>query len=165
MTPSHCNMPLNLPSVATYTMMDHIQIVRLRLHPNVSVDSKRHIDAWNNLEWVESCVMLPKPKHYASCGGVFVALVYNGSSLTCIQLPSQTRDIPLRIWKLPNTDFIAMDMAADPRTSCYYPVSLTNIFLSQTSSRIVHRNYYRSLPEVSHHFPWGLFRTAAAGRD
>ena len=78
---------------------------------------QKHIDSWNNLEWVESRITVPNASFYAFCGGVLLVLSDEDEALTCIQLPSQIRDLPLRMWKLPSIiDIIFGGMAADPRS-------------------------------------------------
>lgn len=83
---------------------------------------QKHVDAWNNLEWVESRATVPRAIYYSFCGGVFV--VGSEGVLTCIQLPSRIRGLPLRIWKLPSTDIIPGGMATDPRSDLLALVSL-----------------------------------------
>jgi hypothetical protein len=75
-----------------------------------------HICAWSNLDWVESFVTIPNAQFRALSGGIFVHV---GLDVTCVQLPSFLRDIPLRIWAIENPvdiDFIncvAVDTSQD----------------------------------------------------
>ena len=64
-----------------------------------------HIDAWNALDWVESRMAF-SIKHFgasALCGGIY-AFVHDGE-VTCIQLPSPVRGVPLRVWRLGSLGF------------------------------------------------------------
>jgi hypothetical protein len=78
---------------------------------------RKHIDAWNDLDWVESQVTVPSVTFYTICEGVL--LVLSDETLTCIQLPSRIRDLPLRIWKLHDIDMdLSVDgMDADPQNN------------------------------------------------
>lgn len=70
-----------------------------------------HIEAWNELDWVETRAKIPNGRTVLS-GGVLA--VYTDMTLTCVQLPSRTRDIPFRMWTLENdlqTD--GLDIAID----------------------------------------------------
>ncbi|KAF9510856.1 hypothetical protein BS47DRAFT_1347467 [Hydnum rufescens UP504] len=76
-----------------------------------------HIRAWNNLDWVESLVTIPNAQFRALSGGIFVHVGLD--VVTCVQLPSFLRDIPLRTWTMENpvdVDFIncvAVDASQD----------------------------------------------------
>ncbi|KAF9510322.1 hypothetical protein BS47DRAFT_1487506 [Hydnum rufescens UP504] len=61
---------------------------------------ERHIDAWNKLDWVESRIDLPAWRSLTKTlrGGVYATS--NATEMTCIQLPSLSRGVPLRTWKL-----------------------------------------------------------------
>ncbi|KAF9510857.1 hypothetical protein BS47DRAFT_1347468 [Hydnum rufescens UP504] len=66
-----------------------------------------HIRAWNNLDWVESFVTIPNARFKALSRGIFVLV--NPDVVTCVQLPSFLRDVPLRTWAIENpvdVDFI-----------------------------------------------------------
>jgi hypothetical protein len=58
-----------------------------------------HIRAWNNLDWVESLVTIPNAQFRALSGGIFVHV---GLDVTCVQLPSFLRYVPLRTWTMKN---------------------------------------------------------------
>jgi hypothetical protein len=71
---------------------------------------KRHVDAWNDLQWVESRIVVPDRGPYSLRDGVLVAL--GSDSVTCVQFPSPIRKLPLRVWTLSNIH--AHGLAADP---------------------------------------------------
>ena len=65
----------------------------------------RHIDAWNQLDWVESRIdiEIDNPKLEVVREGVYA--LANDSEVACTQFPSVTRGIPLRTWKLGDFGF------------------------------------------------------------
>ena len=75
-----------------------------------------HVDAWNNLDWVESRVSTPvEAIRTLFCGGMLISLI-DDETVTCIQLPSRIPDLPLRIWTLHIVDMSVVGMAADPQS-------------------------------------------------
>jgi hypothetical protein len=77
----------------------------------------QHNRAWNNLDWNEAVVKLPFSPFYAISDGVLVNV--GRGTVTCMQLPSPLRNVPLRTWALENPvdideiDCIAVDASQD----------------------------------------------------
>ena len=61
---------------------------------------RRHIEAWNELDWMETRTKIPIGQTVLS-GGVLAA-AHTNMTLTCVQLPSRIRDIPFQMWTLEN---------------------------------------------------------------
>jgi hypothetical protein len=76
---------------------------------------RQHVDAWNNLDWVESRVSIPNLALHLIRKGMYISLGQD-ASVTCIQLPSRIRDLPLRTWTLHNIGLSIQKMAADPQS-------------------------------------------------
>jgi hypothetical protein len=94
-------------------MPDNLPAARLR-------KLRKHVDAWNDLQWVESHLEIPGWGPYLMVDGIFVTLGRN--SVICVQLPSQIRELPLKVWTLP--DIHAHGFAADPRNDLLVLVTL-----------------------------------------
>ena len=75
---------------------------------------QRHIDAWNKLDWVESRMNVPIWMRHSDslCEGIYMIASHVG--VACIQLPSLTRGVPLRIWKLENFEFYVTEAEISP---------------------------------------------------
>jgi hypothetical protein len=66
---------------------------------------QRHIDAWNALDWMESRMTFSTGRHGISVLREGVYALISDDEVTCIQLPSLTRGVHLRVWKLGSLGF------------------------------------------------------------
>jgi hypothetical protein len=80
---------------------------------------ERHIDAWNNLDWVESSIGVPFPDQGLSIlrHGIFVTFDIE------IQLPHLIRGIRFRIWMLKDFTFPIHEIEIDPSNNHLVVVS------------------------------------------
>jgi hypothetical protein len=73
--------------------------------------------AWNDLDWDQSIVKFPTSPFSIISDGILVNVALD--VVTCVQLPSPLRDVPLRMWTLENPvdiddiDGIAVDASQD----------------------------------------------------
>ncbi|KAF9510333.1 hypothetical protein BS47DRAFT_1384007, partial [Hydnum rufescens UP504] len=75
---------------------------------------ERYVDAWNNLDWVESRIdgSLQGSSSGALSQGIFIT--YTDKNVYCIQLPHPTRGIPFRTWMLDDFEFGINQVQIDP---------------------------------------------------
>jgi hypothetical protein len=77
---------------------------------------EKHIDAWNNLDWVESLIdASPLDDNYNAsviCQGIFAR--FDRESVCCIQLPHLVRGTLFRRWVLDDFAFPIHHIEIDP---------------------------------------------------
>lgn len=71
----------------------------------------RHTDAWHNLDWTESRLLVPPPEIYDLSDGLYAAIT--DRVITCVQLPSRISGTEARTWSFEN-DFSPVEIALDP---------------------------------------------------
>jgi hypothetical protein len=75
---------------------------------------QEHLTRWKYMDWAEQRIEIPEadePCSAALVGGVYA--VSEGTTITCFELPSRIRQIPLRTWTHVNT-FNARSLTIDP---------------------------------------------------
>ncbi|KAF9519342.1 hypothetical protein BS47DRAFT_1388177 [Hydnum rufescens UP504] len=74
---------------------------------------EEHINRWKYLNWEEQRIEIPTriPDCEVLVGGIYVLI--SQTIITCVQLPSKIRHIPLRAWSFEN-DFTVTALAMDP---------------------------------------------------
>ncbi|KAF9514407.1 hypothetical protein BS47DRAFT_1485129 [Hydnum rufescens UP504] len=95
---------------------------------------ERHIDAWNNLDWVED--VLPHDYGFGIlCQGILATS--DLKSVHCIQLPHLVRGIQLRRWTLDNLPFPIYGIEIDPSNDLLVVVSRESADLDPMGSKTI----------------------------
>jgi len=97
---------------------------------------QRHIDSWNNLDWAETRVKVPREFVVSVLSGGVYAMATN-TSVVCVQLPSRIRGTALRTWTLENVDPTLWSIAIDPPND-----------LLVFTSRTMRRGFYYSVAHI-----------------
>jgi hypothetical protein len=95
---------------------------------------EKHIDAWNNLDWVESHVAAPPLANNSGvlCQGILAT--FDHRSVYCIQLPHPTRGILSREWTLEDFSSPIDQIEIDPSNNLLVvvfgqaPLLIRNLF-------------------------------------